>query len=99
MKSNRCAAPGCGRRAVHGHHALTVQLIRREGGDPRDPRVLVPLCVPCHFDHHGTKKLSLRALPDSVFEFAADLLGGPAAYETLRRYYLGSDPRHEALLS
>jgi hypothetical protein len=38
------------------------------------------------------------ALPDDVFEYAAELLGGSAAFEYLRRYYASGDRRLDALL-
>jgi hypothetical protein len=78
---------------------LTRQLIKREGGDVWDERNLIPLCLGCHAAHHSRMgTLPLSALPDGVFAFAQELLGGPAAFEMLRRYYAGRDPRLDALL-
>jgi hypothetical protein len=37
-------------------------------------------------------------LPDSVFEFAAEVLGAGYGYEYLRRRYDGHDVRHERML-
>jgi hypothetical protein len=75
------------------------QHLRQHGGDLKDPRNLVPMAFDCHFAHHsGAKRLRLRLLPDSVFTFAAELLGPGLAYETLGRYYAGDDPRLAALL-
>jgi hypothetical protein len=94
----RCVC-GCRGRAVHRHHAVYEQEVRRHGGDVRDPRNLVPVTFACHGAHHGrSRPLPLRVLPDAVFEFAAELMG-PAAYDYLGRYYSGRDPRHDALLS
>lgn len=53
----------------------------------------------CHGAHHSaSRRLELRVLPDSVFEFAAELMGA-AGYDYLRRFYRGEDARLEALLS
>lgn len=52
----------------------------------------------CHGAHHsGAKRLLLGMLPDSVFEFAAELMGAGAAQLYLERYYRGQDPRVDAL--
>lgn len=65
-----------------------------------DSRNLVPVGPKCHAAHHGRSRvLALRMLPDSVFEFAAEVLGAGAAYEYLRRRYEGEDERLDALLS
>jgi hypothetical protein len=103
----RCVA--CGKRAVHRHHACYAQELRRVAGKDaarfralfKDDRNLVAVCVHCHVDHHNVvKRLPLSVLPDSVFEFAAEVLGGPAAYEYLVRRYEGkSDGRLRALIS
>lgn len=94
----RCAN-GCGHRAVHRHHAVYAQHIRQHGGSTRDPRALVPVCNGCHSAHHNAyRRLALTVLPDAVFEFAAELLGGPGAHAYLARYYAGADPRLDALL-
>lgn len=66
----------------------------------RDRRNIVRMDFACHFAHHNaSRRLWLEVLPDSVFEFAAELMGAGAAYEYLARYYRGEDPRLEALLS
>lgn len=94
----RCIT-GCGARAVQRHHVLYRQLLRREGGDPDDDRNLVDVCLACHGGQHGrANAIRLAVLPDSVFEFAAELLGAPAAYEYLARFYAGDDPRLDALI-
>lgn len=65
-----------------------------------DRRNLVPVGPKCHANHHSrVKPLALTMLPDSVYEFAEELMGAGPAYEYLRRRYAGSDPRLEALLS
>lgn len=65
-----------------------------------DGRNLVLIAHDCHGAHHSrARPLPLRVLPDSVFEFAAELMGAEAAFEYLRRRYTGKDPRLEALLS
>lgn len=82
------------------HHAVYAQEIRRRGGKVKDKRNLVPLEFDCHLGHHsGAKRLRLHMLPDSVYEFAEELMGAGAAYEYLRRRYDGSDMRLEFLLA
>lgn len=68
----------------------------RLGGDRRN---IVRIAFECHSAHHSrARPLDLGLLPDSAFEFALELLGGPAAFEYFRRYYAGGDRRHDALL-
>ncbi len=108
----RCVC-GCGRRGRQRHHVVYCQELRRvarqvAGGPPnvalemeleRDARNLVWVAVDCHAGHHArSAQLPLRVLPDSVFEFAAEVLGAGPAYEYLRRRYAGEDPRLEALV-
>lgn len=97
------------------HHAVYRQELRRiarertAAGPPdvawelilvTDRRNLVPLGPKCHAAHHGrSRPLPMHRLPDSVFEFAGEVLGAERAYEYLRRRYAGGDPRHDALLS
>ena len=86
----------CGRRAVHLHHCVYEQHCRAHATDDRN---LVPVCKRCHERHHTrTHVFALGLLPDSVYEFAAEVLGTGPAYEYLGRYYQGSDRRREALL-
>ncbi len=62
-----------------------------------DPRNLVPVAAQCHGAHHGRSvPYELSMLPDSVFEFAAEVLG-PRAHGYLRRRYVGRDPRLDEL--
>lgn len=56
-------------------------------------------CAECHASHHlRVHVIPLVALPASALEFAVELLGGPAAYEYLRRRYSGRDERLERVL-
>jgi hypothetical protein len=65
-----------------------------------DVRNMVPVGRRCHAAHHNrSKPYELRRLPDSAFEFAAELMGTGRAYEYLRRRYAGDDARLDALLS
>lgn len=90
---------GCGNRAVHRHHVVYVQELRRAGGSPRDRRNLVLVAHDCHGGHHNrSHPYALRVLPDSVFEFAAEVLGPGPAFEYLKRRYSGDDVRLDALL-
>lgn len=64
-----------------------------------DPRNLVSVSRRCHSNHHSrARPYHLPMLPDSVFEFAAEVLGAGRAYNWLRRHYNGEDPRLDALL-
>lgn len=62
-------------------HLLPAQLIRRAGGDPKDPRAVVPACggIMGNAGHHGamdsvrTLKLAREAIPAAVEELAAEL--------------------------
>ena len=95
----RCIC-GCGKRAVHEHHAVYQQHIYRAGGNAEDIRNLVPVAFECHELHHKrARTLELRMLPDSVYEFAAELYGREGAWSYLRRYYVGEDWRLEELLT
>lgn len=91
---------GCGKRAVHRHHAIYRQHLRQHGGDENDRRNLVPMAHRCHGTHHsGAWRLPLAVLPDSVYEFALELLGPGPAFEYLRRRYQGEDWRLDELLA
>lgn len=105
IRKPRCVC-GCDRPAAHDHHVVTRAVIKRHvakgehGRWLRDRRNIVRMDFGHHFAHHdASRRLWLDVLPDSVFEFAAELMGGDAAYEYLRRYYRGEDVRLEALLS
>lgn len=99
MPKPRCIC-GCGQRFHQRHHAVYRQHLRFYGGHAKDARNLVPVAFDCHSAHHnGSKRFRLHMLPDSVFEFAAELMGPGAAYEYLKRHYDGSDMRLELLLA
>ena len=108
-QSGAACVCGCGERAVQRHHAIYVQELRRVAG-PRsveremqlisDARNLLPIAHRCHERHHTRfGVLPLTVLPDSVFEFAVEVLGAGAAYEYLRRHYAGDDARLRALMA
>jgi hypothetical protein len=83
---DRCAV--CGGRAVHSHHVVYEQHVRKHGGDPRDRRNLMPLCLGCHGAHHNRSRvIPVRRLSLSNLEFAAGLLGEEYAEDYLARYY------------
>lgn len=96
-----CAGPcdsHLGRLALH--HVVYRQTVIREGGDPWDPRNAFTICASGHArHHHRTRPIPLAALPDSAYEFAADLLGAEAAFNYLTRRYAGTDPRLDELLA
>jgi hypothetical protein len=96
----------CGQRAVQRHHIVYKQALRDVVLDGKsytalcaDERNLTPVCFSCHGAHHNrSRPLKLQVLPSSVFDFAAEVLGGPGpAYEYLRRRYDGQDSRLDAL--
>jgi hypothetical protein len=100
---------GCGARAVQMHHVVYRQELRRVAETrnngtrltvlARDVRNLVPLAKACHDAHHARQApLELRVLPDSVFEFAAEVLEPGPAWSYLDRRYRGRDPRMDAML-
>jgi hypothetical protein len=98
---------GCGDMADHKHHAITRQTIKRACANAeeyrrlcKDPRNILSVHHQCHWDHHQHAcKLPITCLPDSVFEFAREVLGAGPAYERLIRDYQGEDPRLDALLA
>jgi hypothetical protein len=97
-----CRNPDCDRgvQQIDQHHAVYRQEVVRMGGDPWDQRDALALCKRCHSGHHSRGSvLPLAVLRDENFIFAAELLGGPVAYEYLRRRYSGDDPRLAALLA
>lgn len=95
----------CGLPSVQDHHVVYVQELRRVRSEApktalrEDDRNLVPVCLGCHAQHHNrAAPFPLSILPDSVFEFAREVLGVGPAYEYLRRRYIGEDPRLMELL-
>jgi hypothetical protein len=87
---------GCGQRGVQKHHVIYEQhlrpLTRPEARRTllRDSRNLV--------HHQRGRPFTLAALPDTVYEFAEEVLGAGPAYEYLRRRYAGPDARLDGLL-
>ena len=70
----KCAI--CNRPAVHHHHLIPKQVLRREGRRDRlsDPRGLMPLCFECHFNHESwARRITRDELPASVWAFAREL--------------------------
>lgn len=92
------ACPGTERR-TNEHHVVYEQKVRRVGGDPYDGRNALLVCISCHMSHHrrGRRVIPLVALRDENYEFAVELLGA-AAFDYLRRRYVGEDPRLQAVL-
>jgi hypothetical protein len=107
MKRGLCIC-GCGDSAVHDHHIISRQRLKRAcGGDvalyarwERDRRNICRMSSGCHFgsQHNRTALLELTKLPDEAFMFAAEVLGAGPAYNALRRDYAGEDPRLDELL-
>lgn len=94
--SEICRACGKGSGIQH-HHVIFRQHIERVGGDCWHSDDALALCVQCHLGVAHTFHLPLTVLRDENYRFARDLLGPERAYEYLRRRYIGSDPRLEAL--
>ena len=83
----------------HGYDAVA-SASASQAAALKDKRNLLPVAFGCHMDHHNRgKPFALAVLPDSVYEFAVELMGAGAAYEYLRRRYAGEDGRLDALLS
>lgn len=89
------------------HHIFTRQQLKRIAGKDKayyrrleaDRRNLMLVTKQAHDAHHNASpKLGLWQLPDSAFEFGAEVFGAGKAYNALRRNYSGEDPRLEALL-
>ena len=88
----RCAA--CGKRAVHLHHLVPKQVLRREARRDRltDPRNLLPLCFDCHFNHESwSHRLERHQVPAKTWEFAKEL-GEWAVVRLERDYPVHVDP-------
>lgn len=84
---------------TQAHHVVYQQRVRSAGGDPGDLRNLILVGDDEHERHHNrSRPFPLTRLPDSAFEFAAELLGRGSAYNYLRRRYAGDDPRLANLL-
>jgi hypothetical protein len=105
---------GCCDRAVHLHHiCYAAELTKihrtciRDGKATRplkvllaDERNLAAAAFICHGSHHAaSQRYRLWMLPDSAFEFAAEVMGAERAHDWLARRYGGEDPRLDALLA
>lgn len=103
---------GCPDRVVALHHCITRQELTRvhrsAGRGARalpplkvllaDRRNLVTVAFACHGSHHArSQTYRLDMLPNSVFEFAEEILG-ERAHSYLARHYVGEDARLDALL-
>lgn len=97
----------CGKRADQLHHAIYQAELRRVAGRDNarfqalrsDQRNMVPLCLSHHERHHARiERLPLACLPDSVYDFALEVLGAGRAYNYLHRTCSGQDVRLDALL-
>lgn len=82
----------CSARAVHQHHWIPQQVLRREGHADklRDPRNLIWLCFQHHMDHenwggHGAARITRDRIPGATWRFAAEL--GEWATVRLERDY------------
>lgn len=74
------------------HHAVQEQVVRREGGDPEDLRNGIMLgrhdTCSCHGDHTSHhRKLPLKIMPFSAWQFAVELLGKERAADYFQKMY------------
>jgi hypothetical protein len=70
----RCAV--CPSRAVHRHHVLSRQFLKREGYGDRmnDPRNILDLCFDCHMSHENwSRRVTREQLPHECFAFAREI--------------------------
>lgn len=89
------------------HHVCYQQHLRSLARDKAhqflllaDLRNRVPVAEDCHRLHHARiKPYLLTALPDSVYEFAAEVMGAPLAFNYLRARYSSFDRRHDLLIA
>lgn len=82
----RCAV--CSGKAVHVHHLIPRQVMKREGycGRMDDERNLLDLCFDCHMSHENwSRRLTRDQLPHEVLAFAREL-GEWAVYRLERDY-------------
>jgi hypothetical protein len=95
-----CRLPyGLEGRRRERHHGLKDQIVRREGGNVYDVRNRWVICSDCHERHtNRSRVLPAWLIPDSVIEFAVELLGPGKAFNALTREYEGDDVRLQALL-
>lgn len=97
-RPRRCEVCGAG-GYLEAHHVLREQWVRRHGGDVYDPRNRLVVCPACHPDGaRGGRKLAIEHVRDEMIAFAVDTAGPGPAYNELRRWIEGTDPRVDALL-
>lgn len=91
---------GCRDRLNARHHCVYAQHLRQMAPHLLDDeRNLVPVARVCHGSHHArSQPYTLAMLPDSVYEFAVEVMGPEKAYNYLERRYAGEDARLDALL-
>lgn len=95
----RCRVPGCPSQGRDPHHVVLEQHVRREHGDPWDPRNALTICRIHHDRHHGAErwKIPTLCLRDENISFAAELLGTERAAHYLQQRY--DDTRHDPRIS
>lgn len=108
----RCICGCAKQRGLQRHHVIYQQELRRLATDEfgrrdrarearlvADPRNLVPVAPRCHAAHHSrATPLRVCWLPNSVFEFAEEVMGAGPAHAYLSRFYAGGDRRLDELL-
>lgn len=98
-----CQHPECtdAQALWEAHHIVYEQHVEQYAPDKVwDPRNALRLCRrPCHPHHHnGKARVPVSALPDSVFDFALDIMTRGQAVNYLARYYEGTIEEVEARL-
>lgn len=83
-----CAS--CGRAwAIHGHHVVRAQDVRKFGGDVWDLRNRMSVCTECHLNHHHgsyRQRLTSTILTFDNLLFMRELLGDQAS-EYIAKHY------------
>lgn len=98
MRRARYRCECCNRRAHQAHHVIKQQDLHRRGLWCWDARVGMALCETCHRRHHAhSKPIPLIELRADTLDYAFARLG-PYAFDYLRRYYGGPDPRLDSRL-
>lgn len=77
LYGRRCLVKDCGKKAVHGHHIVPLQMLKSRFGEIHplcyDQRNGFPICKRCHEQHElGVKRIRFRDLPELALEWAED---------------------------
>lgn len=91
-----------GTRRVDPHHVVYRRHLAERELWEWDLDNGIPICRACHDQHHypgvACRPLPICLLPDHCVDYAFRILGA-YAYDYLRRYYAGDDPRLDSRLA